>query len=122
RLFEGIAIDHDVAILCDDAQWIDSDSAAAVLTLAERISTGSIWTVLTERDVSPIDKRLWPVSSEVMLSELDVESSLRLVAAELPDLQPQVAEVVVQHAGGNPFELVALCEELRESGSEGIER
>jgi len=57
-----------------------------------------------------------------MLSELDVESSLRLVAAELPDLQPQVAEVVVQHAGGNPFELVALCEELRESGSEGIER
>jgi DNA-binding CsgD family transcriptional regulator/tetratricopeptide (TPR) repeat protein len=120
RLFEGIAIDHDVALLCDDAQWMDSESARSLTTLAQKISTGCISFALAERIDADTEQPAW-FPTDIALDELDFEQSLRLVRQEIPALDERLAELIAHHAGGIPFELVELCEELRENGTRGVE-
>lgn len=121
RFFEGIIVDHDVAILCDDAQWIDDESARSILTLPQKLSIGCASVAVAER--SDRDRaRKWFPSADLCLTELAIEDSLRLVAAELPGIDAETAQMLAHHAGGRPIELVALCESIRTGQSADVER
>jgi len=122
RLFEGIAVDYDMAILCDDAQWIDADSARTLLALPQKVSTGCISLTIAERDDDDSHARRWLQSTEICLKRLTFEDSLRLIAAELPDLDPQKAAMLAHQTAGRPLELVTLCESIRTGQSTDVER
>jgi DNA-binding CsgD family transcriptional regulator len=120
RLFEGIAVDRNIAILCDDAQWLDTASASAFTLLLQKASTSCIALVVCER--TPEEVIRWDPSTEVELTAFDFSDSLRIVRHELPDGDPVVAEVIAHHAGGFPLEILSLCEEVRRGGQIDVER
>lgn len=121
RLFEGIAIDHDVAFLCDDVQWMDDESARALLALPQKVSTGCISLAIAERADAAADRK--PLASiDVDLKELEFEESLGIVGAELPELDPQTAAMLAHHAAGHPLELINLCESIRAGQTTDVER
>jgi DNA-binding CsgD family transcriptional regulator len=122
RLFEGIAIDHDVAILCDDTQWMDKESVRALLELPQKVSTGCIVLAVSRRIDDTADAIPWPSSTTVRLHELELPESLRVIKARLPSLDAQTAEMLAHHSAGRPLELVTLCEAYGTGDQADLER
>ncbi|HTX58216.1 MAG TPA: AAA family ATPase, partial [Verrucomicrobiae bacterium] len=123
RLFEGIAADHDVAILCDDSQWIDAASAAALTALVRQTTMGSIALIAADRSDTAVEQPRLHSSIDINLRELGYDDSLVLAAQHLPGEHAGWPDMVVQRSGGNPLEIVLIAEELARSGSaEEVER
>jgi DNA-binding CsgD family transcriptional regulator len=94
------AEDEPILVLVDDIQWVDDDSAAAILFAARRLHDAQVATLFAVRE---------PTASGVELDGLDRlelapldAAAARLVAAGAPDS-------VVEAAAGNPLALVELA-------------
>lgn len=122
RLFEGIAVDYNIAILCDDIQWMDQESFRAILELPQKVSTGCISLGLAELSNDETTATPWATATAIRLRELELPESLQLIRSGLPDLDVQTAEMIAQHAAGRPLELVTLCEGYRTGDRADLER
>ena len=94
------AEDRPALVLVDDIQWVDGDSAAAILFAARRVHEAQVATLLAVRE---------PTASVVELDGLDrlelaplEAAAARLIAAGAPDS-------VIETAAGNPLALVELA-------------
>ncbi len=122
RFFEGVGADRKIAILCDDAQWIDPQSAQTLEHLAAAYLTGPLAIVYAERiAAADADARR---DGALVLEPLTPGDALPLVRARFPVLSEVLAQTVVDHAGGNPFELVTLAEEAAhgDAGDDAAEK
>ncbi|HUJ56768.1 MAG TPA: AAA family ATPase [Gaiellaceae bacterium] len=99
-----------LAVLVDDANWLDASSADAVLFAARRLVADPIAVLLTVRDgvSSLLDGADLPV---LELAGLDLGATQRL----LPDATPELAERLHRETGGNPLALLELAREPRET-------
>ncbi len=96
------AEDKPVLVLVDDIQWVDGDSAAAILFAARRLHDAQVATLLAVRE---------PTVSAIELDGLDRlglaaldPAAARLVAVGAPDS-------IIEAAAGNPLALVELARE-----------
>ncbi len=96
-----------LAILIDDAHWLDGSSADAVLFAARRLVADPIAVVLTAREgeTSLLDGADLPV---VRLEGLDATVSAELLRREAPETDPSTAVRLYRETGGNPLALLEL--------------
>jgi DNA-binding CsgD family transcriptional regulator len=101
-LLAAAAESEPVLVLVDDVQWIDAESATAILFAARRVHRDRIAFVLAQRPRSPhaLDGlEVLPVGG------LSAGAATDLLAAEL---SPAVVERVVERVGGNPLALLEV--------------
>ncbi|MBG0831521.1 AAA family ATPase [Planomonospora sp. ID67723] len=96
--------------LVDDAQWLDGESADALLFAARRLHGEPVATLFAARE----GDGLFPSRGlpELWLGELDAGTAHRLLAEQAADLPPAVREQLVAEARGNPLALVELARML----------
>ena len=104
------AEDKPLLVVVDDIQWVDGDSAAAILFAARRLHDAQVATLLAVRE---------PANSAVELDGLDRlglaaldAAAARLVAVGAPDS-------VIEAAAGNPLALVELARDGNVGDGEG---
>ncbi|HEY8298487.1 MAG TPA: AAA family ATPase [Candidatus Baltobacteraceae bacterium] len=116
RLLEGVAADYRVLIACDDAQWIDRQSASVLRALAEHFSMGTLALIGAER--SGEHNPAMPQSQTAIdlgpLSQVDAQ---RLVRIQLPQLPEVAVDTIVYQGRGNPLTLLTLCEDVARNGA-----
>lgn len=108
-----------VALVIDDAQWIDPESMAAVTALAERAQGDRILIVVAFRPLGlrhPAFRRLLdeapaPRVRVIELAGLDPTAAQDLVTSMAPDAPPGLAEHLIAHTGGSPLHMRALLRE-----------
>ncbi|GAA2417337.1 hypothetical protein GCM10010404_89840 [Nonomuraea africana] len=102
-----------VVCLVDDAQWLDGESADALLFAARRLHDEPVAALFAARD-GEFPARGLP---ELWLRELDAEAASGLVAEQAANLPPVVRDQLVAEAGGNPLALVELPRMLTAEGA-----
>ncbi|MEU4580414.1 AAA family ATPase [Nonomuraea sp. NPDC023979] len=105
-LLAGLAEERPLAVLVDDAHWLDHSSAQALLFAARRLEAEGVALVFAARD----DDRPFaaPGVPELRLGGLAAEPAARLLREHAPDLAPAVCEQVMGQAQGNPLALIEL--------------
>jgi DNA-binding CsgD family transcriptional regulator len=98
-LLAAAAEDGPVLVLVDDIQWVDTDSAAAILFAARRMRDARVATLLAVRE---------PTASAVELDGLDRLELPPLDTAAARLLAPGAPDSVIETAAGNPLALVEL--------------
>jgi class 3 adenylate cyclase/DNA-binding CsgD family transcriptional regulator len=112
--------DSDVLVAVDDAQWLDSASADAILFAARRLEADRVALVLTVRE----DGRDFqaPGMDELELGGLDPKATRKLLAEHAQhELAPAVVERLYELTQGNPLALVELPRALTEAQLDGLE-
>jgi DNA-binding CsgD family transcriptional regulator len=94
------AEDKPVLVLVDDVQWVDADSAAAILFAARRLHDARVATLLAVRE---------PTTSAVEHDGLDRLELAPLDAAAARLLAAGAPDTVIEAAAGNPLALVELA-------------
>ena len=104
-----------VALLVDDLQWIDPDSADALAALVKRAAGDRLLVVTAFR---PLGRRhaAWHrvVDAEgrvIRLDGLDATAAAALVDTLAPDAPPPLAQWLREHTAGNPLHIRALLRE-----------
>ncbi|WP_327581824.1 LuxR C-terminal-related transcriptional regulator [Nonomuraea sp. NBC_00507] len=92
-----------VVCLVDDAQWLDGESADALLFATRRLHTEPVAVLFAAREGLPT-----PGQPELRLGGLDTEAARRLLAEQASDLPPVVRDQLLTEARGNPLALVEL--------------
>jgi hypothetical protein len=111
-LLAEAAEDAPVLAVVDDAQWLDEDSAAALLFVARRVATERVALLFGARegDVRRFDSRDLPT---LTVRGLDSVAAVELLARRTGSAVPTaVAEQLVARTAGNPLALVELPEAL----------
>ncbi|MDP4500601.1 helix-turn-helix transcriptional regulator [Nonomuraea turcica] len=93
-----------VVCVVDDAQWLDGESADALLFAARRLYAEPVVVLFGARE-GDFPARGLP---ELRLGTLDAEAAREVLAEQAADLPPAVRDQVVAEAGGNPLALVEL--------------
>jgi DNA-binding CsgD family transcriptional regulator len=93
-----------VLCLVDDAQWLDGESADALLFAARRLDAEPVSVLFAARE-GAFPARGLP---ELRLGELDAEAAHKLLAEQVADLPPAVRDQLVAEARGNPLALIEL--------------
>jgi DNA-binding CsgD family transcriptional regulator len=93
-----------VLCLVDDAQWLDGESADALLFAARRLHAEPVTVLFAARE-GGFPARGLP---ELWLGELDVEAARKLLSEQVADLPPAVRDQLLAEAGGNPLALIEL--------------
>ncbi|MEU5126702.1 helix-turn-helix transcriptional regulator [Streptomyces mobaraensis] len=97
-------------LLVDDAHWLDSPSADALLFVARRLGAEGVAVVFAVRDGSqPFPA---PGVPDLRLSPLEADAARSLLTHLLPEAAPAVRERLLREAGGNPLALVELSAAL----------
>ncbi|MFD2860759.1 AAA family ATPase [Salininema proteolyticum] len=108
-------------ILCvvDDAQWMDDDSAQALLFASRRLYAERVVFLWGVREG---DARPFPTVGidDLPVGPVDDESALELLSAASPGLNESVRRHIVRIAGGNPLALLELATAHRE-GRAGVD-
>ena len=112
RFLDGVGSDHKVLLICDDAQWLDEDSRSVLVGLASRYSAGPLALVFAERRTA--EPQQIPGTIEVDLQPLSPDDALLLAKSRFPHLSAVALQAAVQLGRGNPFEILTICEELKE--------
>jgi DNA-binding CsgD family transcriptional regulator len=99
--------------LIDDAHWIDTASAEALLFATRRLRADAVLIVFASRDVPEFDA---PGVETLQLAGLDMVASLRLLARS-GDLPATAGARLAVSAMGNPLALLALPRLLASVGS-----
>ncbi|QWZ09979.1 AAA family ATPase [Nocardioides panacis] len=113
------AEDQPVVCVVDDAHWLDSASADALLFATRRLDADPVAVVFAARDS---DARTFAPDGvpSVRLSGLDAASVRALLAENVPVAVPiQVSDRLVAETGGNPLALVELPTVLSEAQLDG---
>ncbi|WP_214414669.1 helix-turn-helix transcriptional regulator [Sphaerisporangium fuscum] len=105
-LLTELAADQPLVCLVDDAQWLDQESADALLFAARRLHAEPIVVIFAARDDGPS----FPASGqpELRLTGLAPEPAARLLAERADELALAVRELIVAEAHGNPLALLEL--------------
>jgi len=120
NLLAATAEETPVLCLIDDAQWLDSASAEAVLFVARRLEAEGVAMLFATRhsQESGSNRGL----ENLPLRSLDTEATAALLAmhaAQYP--APEVAERLARETGGNPLAIVELSRLLTEAQVAGRE-
>lgn len=129
-LLARLATRHPLVVFIDDLQWGDADSAALLSSVMhppdpppllligayrdEDVTTSPLLRALAERegtDSPPLDARSLPVE------ELSAEAGRELALELMDDPDDEVARVVSEEAGGNPFFIAELVHHLEHGGA-----
>ncbi|GGK69079.1 LuxR family transcriptional regulator [Sphaerisporangium melleum] len=106
NLLSAAAADRPMICLTDDAQWVDSASARALIFAARRIETEPIAMIFAMRSLAERDEfRALPEQAVHGLSE--AEAQFFLDGAD-PALDPEVRERLIAESRGNPLALLEL--------------
>ncbi|WP_432922286.1 helix-turn-helix transcriptional regulator [Microbispora sp. CA-135349] len=105
-LLTELAADQPLVCLVDDAQWLDQESADALLFTARRLHAEPIALIFAARD----DGTSFPAPGqpELWLTGLARRPAARLLAERAGELPPAVRELIVNEAQGNPLALLEL--------------
>jgi DNA-binding CsgD family transcriptional regulator len=108
-LLAAYAEEQPVAVLVDDAQWLDGSSADALLFAVRRLLAEPIAVVLAAREGQPslLDGAGLPT---LLLPGLDEEASELLLRRENPGAAEHAARLH-RETGGNPLALLELARE-----------
>ncbi|KAA2258124.1 helix-turn-helix domain-containing protein [Solihabitans fulvus] len=106
-LLSELAEDGPLLCLVDDAQWLDTASAEALLFAARRLEAEGVALVFAARD----EHSAFPSAGlpELRLHGLDQESSSVLLAEHAPDMPARLRDAVLAETGGNPLALIELA-------------
>ncbi len=112
-MLTAAAEENTVLCVVEDAHWLDSATADALLFCARRLGADRVLLVFSARDgaVTPF----LPVGiPEIQLTGLDAAAARELLDQRLGNAPaPEVTERLVAESGGNPLALLELPTELR---------
>jgi DNA-binding CsgD family transcriptional regulator len=118
-LLTKAAEDRPLLCLIDDAHWLDTASAEALLFTARRVHADRLALVFTARDG---DVRTFVAEGlpELTLGALPDEAARSLLAERMPSEVPaEVAAELLEHSSGNPLALLELPKALTEDQLHG---
>jgi DNA-binding CsgD family transcriptional regulator/tetratricopeptide (TPR) repeat protein len=106
-LLSRVATDAPVAVLVDDAHWLDRASAEVLAFVARRIAPEPVLLAVSTRPFpdDPFEEAGLPVLD---LGPLDEDSARTLLDRVAPQLAPALREHVLGAAAGNPLALLEL--------------
>jgi hypothetical protein len=120
-LLAGAAEHNAIAVVADDAHWLDRASAEALLFCARRLQRERVCMLVTARTEEmplgvPVDV------PRLHLSGLDAASAIRLVERDSRvSVSRAVATAIHRATGGNPLALRALADGLNGAQLSGTE-
>ncbi|MGH3995470.1 MAG: AAA family ATPase, partial [Pseudonocardiaceae bacterium] len=113
---------EELPLLClvEDAHWLDTPSADALVFAARRLRAERVAIVFAAREgeASSFEGRGVP---ELLLAGLEKEDALALLSDRSSELVPSVRERLLAEAAGNPLALLELPARLSEEQRAGIE-
>jgi DNA-binding NarL/FixJ family response regulator len=121
-LLAELAERRPVLCLIDDAQWLDTASADAMLFVSRRLDAEGIVMLFAAREG---DERRFDGQGlrELILTGLDSAAAGMLASGRGGEIAPSVRDTLVHRAGGNPLALVelrAMLTHAQLSGSEPL--
>ncbi|TDC58173.1 helix-turn-helix transcriptional regulator [Actinomadura sp. KC345] len=112
-LLGGPGADTPVLCLVDDAQWLDRESADALLFAARRVAARNVVFLIAVRDdIAPRDDATaWSRAGlpERRLTGLDAEDARLLLDERAPHVPAGRRDRVVEQARGNPLALIEFA-------------
>ena len=115
RLLEGASLDYCVLLTIDDSQWADRDSSAALRDVLQNLIDCAVVVQMGKRTGDARGEGITP-DSVIELEPLSDPTAASIVISLASDVDPRVANEIVRHARGNPFDLVALTQLVVEDG------
>lgn len=114
QLFCDSAESTPLALIVDDAHWLDRSSLGVLSFVARRLQSEPIVLVASTRRRSgtPLDEGQLPT---VELDRLSPAAAAELIDRSAPDLHPILRARVLVEAAGNPLALVELARALPQS-------
>jgi DNA-binding CsgD family transcriptional regulator len=103
-----------VALIVDDAHWLDRSTLGVLSFIARRLEDESAVLILAGRD-GCADLFREACLPSVRLERLDAEAAAEVLDHNAPDLHPFVRARVLAEAAGNPLALVELARALPSS-------
>lgn len=113
-LLSDCAARTPMAILVDDAHWLDAPTIDVLRFIARRLDADQIVLLISYRDgygATLEDPNL----SELAVGRLGPEAAAQLLDSHAPELVPAIRERVLSEAEGNPLALLELPIALRDS-------
>ena len=114
QLVCGAAEARPVALIVDDAHWLDRSTLGVLSFIARRLEGESVVLIVAVRDgyVNPFREARLPC---VRLERLGAEAAAEVLDHSEPDLHPVVRAHLLEQAAGNPLALVELARALPSS-------
>ena len=106
--------------IVDDAHWLDTSSAQAIVFTARRLGTEGIVLLLASPAIEGTVLERAGIE-ELQLSGLEEEAARELLAQRTQEIAPQVVERLVAETAGNPLALLELSELLSADQLTGAE-
>ena len=103
-------------LLCiiDDAHWLDRESAAVLTFVARRLHADSVAMLFAVRDPGDRPAGLAGLPG-IELAGLPAAEARQLLRADVPGLDDQVGQRIIDGTGGNPLALIEVGRELTPS-------
>jgi DNA-binding CsgD family transcriptional regulator len=114
QLICGAAEARPIALIIDDAQWLDRSTFGVLSFIARRIEGESVTLIVAVRDgcVNPFQEARLP---SLRLERLDPAAAAEVLDGCEPDLHPVIRARLLEQAAGNPLALVELTRALPRS-------
>jgi DNA-binding CsgD family transcriptional regulator len=111
RLICGAAEARPVALIVDDAHWLDRSTLGVLAFIARRLEGESVILVVAVRDgyANPFSEARLPC---VRLERLSADAAAEVLDHTEPDLHPVIRAHLLEQAAGNPLALVELARGL----------
>ena len=107
-LLAEVGSTHPVALLVDDAQWLDQETCQILGVVARRLVAESVLMVFGVRETG--EQHLFPGIADLTLMGLTRDDATALLtSATAGQLDDQVRERLVAETGGNPLALLELA-------------
>jgi len=125
RVFEAIrnlliqaSQEKPLVLVMEDLHWIDKTSQDFLDFFADAVSDASILLILLYRPEYSQSQGSRPYCQEIPLDQLSAKTSSELVQAILEDgeVVPELSELILGRAGGNPLFVEELTQSLLENG------
>jgi DNA-binding CsgD family transcriptional regulator len=117
RLMEGLVLDHPCVLAFDDAQWLDSQTFAALHGLFETSGARSLVVAFAHQLGYDVPELPAATKLTVSLAPLKREASEEIVARLWPGVARDVATSIAERAGGIAFDVVALALQAKSDGA-----
>ncbi|MDX2474735.1 MAG: protein kinase, partial [Candidatus Krumholzibacteria bacterium] len=107
-----------VVLFFEDWHWVDAASADVLQQLVRFAPSHAILMVLTHRPGLRFELGSHALHTEIQLPPLDIDESSNVLHALLrtTDVPEDLARLIHERSGGNPFFLEEICESLLEQG------
>jgi DNA-binding CsgD family transcriptional regulator len=111
QLICGAAEARPIALIIDDAQWLDRSTLGVLSFIARRLEGESVILIVAVRDncVNPFREARLP---SLRLERLDPAAAAEVLDGYEPDLHPVIRARLLEQAAGNPLALVELARAL----------